>query len=89
MMFTQFSAMEKWKKTSYMVAVYLFFIEVRPLEPYLTSYLIGPNGNLSLEEVIMICISHLFCITKFCIIILILEIIFSNKFHACRCIFTH
>lgn len=50
-MFTHFSAMEKWKKMSYLVAVYLFFIELRPLEPYLTAYLIGPDGSLSLYEV--------------------------------------
>lgn len=43
--------MEKWKKMSYIVAVYLFLIELRPLEPYLTAYQIGPNGNISLSEV--------------------------------------
>lgn len=54
--FAHFSAMEKWKKMSYMVAIYMFFIELRPLEPYMTAYQIGPDGNVSFYEVIISCI---------------------------------
>ncbi|XP_025208659.1 thiamine transporter 1-like [Melanaphis sacchari] len=43
--------MEKWKKTTYMVAIYLFLIDLRPLEPFMTAYLIGPDASLSLDEV--------------------------------------
>ncbi|XP_060835087.1 thiamine transporter 1-like [Rhopalosiphum padi] len=34
-----------------MVAIYLFLLELRPLEPFMTAYLIGPDANLSLNEV--------------------------------------
>jgi len=43
--------MESWKKISYVVGVFMFLIQIRPLEPYLTAYLTGPNGNISLSEV--------------------------------------
>lgn len=43
--------MRKWKKTTYMVAIYLFLLELRPLEPFMTAYLIGPDANLTLNEV--------------------------------------
>ncbi|XP_022169842.1 thiamine transporter 1-like [Myzus persicae] len=43
--------MKKWVKTSYMVAIYLFLLELRPLEPFMTAYLIGPDADLSLNEV--------------------------------------
>ncbi|XP_026812981.1 folate transporter 1-like isoform X2 [Rhopalosiphum maidis] len=43
--------MKIWKKTTYMVAIYLFLLEFRPLEPFMTAYLIGPDANLSLKEV--------------------------------------
>lgn len=44
--------MKKWKKTTYMVAIYLFLLELRPLEPFMTAYLTGPDANLTLNEVI-------------------------------------
>ncbi|XP_060877297.1 thiamine transporter 1-like [Metopolophium dirhodum] len=43
--------MESWKKITYVVAIFMFLIQIRPLEPYLTAYLTGPNGNISLSEV--------------------------------------
>ncbi|KAL4144143.1 hypothetical protein QTP88_006369 [Uroleucon formosanum] len=43
--------MESWKKITYVVAIFMFLIQIRPLEPYLTAYLTGPNGNTSLSEV--------------------------------------
>ncbi|CAI6346973.1 unnamed protein product [Macrosiphum euphorbiae] len=43
--------MKKWEKTTYMVAIYLFLLELRPLEPFMTAYLIGPDADLSLNEV--------------------------------------
>jgi len=43
--------MKKWEKTTYMVAIYLFLLELRPLEPFMTAYLIGPDAGLSLKEV--------------------------------------
>ncbi|KAL4144145.1 hypothetical protein QTP88_006371 [Uroleucon formosanum] len=43
--------MKKWKKTTYMVAIYLFLLELRPLEPFMTAYLTGPDANLTLNEV--------------------------------------
>ena len=49
-----FSVMKKWEKTTYMVAIFLFILELRPLEPFMTSYLIGPDANLSLHEVITV-----------------------------------
>ncbi|XP_060835008.1 thiamine transporter 1-like isoform X1 [Rhopalosiphum padi] len=42
--------MENWKKITYVVAIFMFLVEIRPLEPYLTAYLTGPNGNISLSE---------------------------------------
>lgn len=50
-MFAYFTAMESSIKVTYMIAIFMFFIEVRPLQPYLTAYLTGPNGNVSLSEV--------------------------------------
>lgn len=50
-MFERFSTMEDSEKIMYKVAVYIFLFEVRPLESYLTAYLTGPNGNVSLFEV--------------------------------------
>ncbi|XP_015374277.1 PREDICTED: thiamine transporter 1-like, partial [Diuraphis noxia] len=44
-------AMESWKKITYVVAIFMFLVEIRPLEPYLTAYLTGPNGKISLSEV--------------------------------------
>lgn len=44
--------MEKWQKMTFMVAFYMFLIEIRPLEPFMTAYLTGPDGNISLSEVI-------------------------------------
>jgi len=46
--------MESWKIITYNVAVYMFLFEVRPLETYLTAYLTGPDGNVSLSEVTFI-----------------------------------
>ncbi|XP_025193682.1 thiamine transporter 2-like isoform X2 [Melanaphis sacchari] len=43
--------MEKWKIITYNVAVFMFFYGLRPLDTYLTSYLTGPDGNISLSEV--------------------------------------
>lgn len=43
--------MESWKKITYVVAIFMFLVEIRPLEPYLTAYLTGPNGKISLSEV--------------------------------------
>ncbi|XP_008178375.1 thiamine transporter 1-like isoform X1 [Acyrthosiphon pisum] len=43
--------MESWKIITYNVAVYMFLFEIRPLETYLTAYLTGPDGNVSLSEV--------------------------------------
>lgn len=48
--------MQKWKKTTYMMAIYLFLLELRPLDPFTTAYLLGPDANLSLNEVINILI---------------------------------
>jgi len=48
--------MKKWKKTTYMMAIYLFLLELRPLDPFMTAYLLGPDANLSLNEVINILI---------------------------------
>lgn len=48
--------MKKWKTTTYMVAIYLFLLELRPLEPFTTAYLLGPDANLSLNEVINVLI---------------------------------
>lgn len=53
--------MENWKLITYNVAVFMFFFEIRPLETYLTAYLTGPDGNVSLSEVIII-ITIMFCI---------------------------
>lgn len=46
--------MESWKIITYNVAVYVFLFEIRPLETYLTAYLTGPDGNVSLSEVTII-----------------------------------
>jgi len=46
--------MESWKIITYNVAVFMFLFEVRPLETYLTAYLTGPDGNVSLSEVTII-----------------------------------
>ncbi|CAH1720416.1 unnamed protein product [Aphis gossypii] len=43
--------MQKWKKTTYMMAIYLFLLELRPLDPFTTAYLLGPDANLSLNEI--------------------------------------
>jgi len=43
--------MESWKKVTYVVAIFMFLVQIRPLEPYLTAYLTGPNGKISLSEV--------------------------------------
>lgn len=43
--------MESWKIITYNVAVFMFFFEIRPLDTYLTAYLTGPDGNVSLSEV--------------------------------------
>ncbi|XP_022169843.1 thiamine transporter 1-like [Myzus persicae] len=43
--------MESWRKITYVVAIFMFLIQIRPLEPYLTAYLTGPNGKISLSEV--------------------------------------
>ncbi|XP_022169850.1 folate transporter 1-like isoform X2 [Myzus persicae] len=43
--------MESWKIITFNVAVYMFLFEIRPLETYLTAYLTGPDGNVSLSEV--------------------------------------
>lgn len=43
--------MERWKKITYMAAAYMFLTELRPIEPYMSAYLTGPNGNVSLSEV--------------------------------------
>jgi len=46
--------MESWKIITYNVAVYMFFFEIRPLDTYLTAYLTGPDGNVSLSEVLLL-----------------------------------
>lgn len=43
--------MERWKKITNMAAVYIFLIQCRPLEPFGTAYLTGPDVNVSLLEV--------------------------------------
>lgn len=55
-MFKCFSDMESWKKVSYTVCVFMFLSHTCPLNPYITAYLTGPNGNISLSEVIIICV---------------------------------
>lgn len=57
--------MEKWKKTTYMVAIFTFLTELRPLDPYMTAYLTGPDGNLSLAEVIILNIHSILNILKY------------------------
>jgi len=52
--------MESWKKITYVVAIFMFLVETRPLEPYLTAYLTGPNGKISLSEVPSIFFKFLF-----------------------------
>lgn len=37
----------------------MFLIQLRPLEPYMTAYLTGPNGNVSLYEVSIIVLTTL------------------------------
>lgn len=57
--FAFFSAMEDWKKMTLIVSVYMFLFEVRPLETYMTGYLTGPDGNVSMFEVrIIIIVIH-------------------------------
>jgi len=46
--------MKEWQKTTYMVAIYMFFLELRPLEPFMTAYLTGPDADLSLNEVMTV-----------------------------------
>lgn len=46
--------MKRWKKITYMVAIYKLLVELRPLDPYLTAFLTGPSGKVSLTEVITI-----------------------------------
>jgi len=43
--------MKNAKEITYTVGVFMFLIQLRPLEPYMTAYLTGPNGNVSLSEV--------------------------------------
>lgn len=50
-MFANFSIMERWKNITCMVIIYTFLIELRPLEPFITAYQTGPDGNISLFEV--------------------------------------
>lgn len=45
--------MERWKNITYTVVIYMFLIELRPLEPFMTAYQTGPDGNISLFEVKM------------------------------------
>ncbi|VVC41677.1 Hypothetical protein CINCED_3A003817 [Cinara cedri] len=42
--------MERWKKITYIVALYMFLTQSRPLEPFMTAYLTS-NGDISLSEV--------------------------------------
>lgn len=51
--------MESWKIITYNVAVYMFLFEVRPLETYLTAYLTGPDGNVSLSEVTILLLIYI------------------------------
>uniref|UniRef100_A0A8C4QTN0 Solute carrier family 19 member 3b n=1 Tax=Eptatretus burgeri TaxID=7764 RepID=A0A8C4QTN0_EPTBU len=40
-----------WKYPTVILCVYGFFCSIRPSEPYLTPYLVGPDKNLTIEEV--------------------------------------
>jgi len=48
--------MEHWKRTAYKVAIFMFLFGIKPLGSYLTAYLTGPDGNVSLSEVRIITI---------------------------------
>jgi len=56
---TYLSVVEKEQKITFMVAVFMFLSEMRPFEPYRSAYLTGPDGNISLSEVIIIIISFI------------------------------
>ncbi|KAK3870342.1 hypothetical protein Pcinc_024420 [Petrolisthes cinctipes] len=43
--------MDTWLRTSLLLCLYGFFKELRPSEPFLTNYLIGPQHNLTESEV--------------------------------------
>ncbi|XP_050424522.1 thiamine transporter 1-like [Adelges cooleyi] len=43
--------MEEWKKITLMTTVLAFLLEIRPLDPFLTAYLTGPDVNVPLDEV--------------------------------------
>lgn len=45
------SRMDIWLRTSLLLCLYGFFKELRPSEPFLTNYLIGPQQNLTESEV--------------------------------------
>jgi hypothetical protein len=45
------NTMEKWKKITIMVTAFTFFLQIRPLDSFLTAYLTGPNVNATLNEV--------------------------------------
>lgn len=47
-----FSAMERWKKITCIVALYMFVTHTRPLEPFMTAYFISESdGDVTLSEV--------------------------------------
>jgi thiamine transporter 2/3 len=43
--------MEEWLKVSLLLCTFGFFKEIRPSEPYVTHYLVGPWKNLTQEQV--------------------------------------
>jgi len=53
-MFKRFSAIDSWNEISYTVYIFMFLTHVYPLNPYITAYLIGPDGNISLPEITII-----------------------------------
>ncbi|CAK8698310.1 unnamed protein product [Clavelina lepadiformis] len=44
--------MENWKKPTVIICLYGFFLYIKPSEPFLTPYLMGPVHNLTEEEVV-------------------------------------
>lgn len=42
---------EHWRYPTTLLCIYGFFSTVKPLEPFIISYLTGPDKNLTTEEV--------------------------------------
>ncbi|MFT7799759.1 thiamine transporter 1 [Arapaima gigas] len=43
---------QPWVYPTFLLCVYGFFSSLRPLEPFLTAYLLGPDKNLSVNQVV-------------------------------------